>query len=91
MAKITKTAKLAHVHLTPAEVEKFDPQLDAVFGYMDILNEVNTDDVEPTSQVTGLTNVMREDEIEDFCTKAELLEQSPLPVERGQIKVKKVL
>ena len=83
---------MARLRLTPSEDEKFSAQLDSVFKYMEILNEVDTSQVEPTSQVTGLTNVMREDEVEgDFCTKDELLGQSPLPVDRGQIRVKKVL
>ncbi len=97
MTKITKeqvekVAKLARLKLTPEELDKFTDQLSSVFEYMEILNEVDTDDVEPTSQVTGLENVMREDKIDsDFCTKDELLSVTPLPVERGQIKVKKVL
>lgn len=97
MSKITKeqvekVAKLAKLNLTPEELDKFAGQLAPIFEHVDILSEVDTSGIEPTSQVTGLTNVMRDDEVEtDFCSKDELLAVTPLPVERGQIKVKKVL
>lgn len=91
MAKITKE-QLARIKLTPEEAEKFESQLGSVLEYMEILNEVDTEGVEPTSQVTGLQDVMREDEVDrDFCNGDELLECSPLEVENRQIKVKKVL
>ncbi|HAU40375.1 MAG: glutamyl-tRNA(Gln) amidotransferase subunit C, aspartyl-tRNA(Asn)/glutamyl-tRNA (Gln) amidotransferase subunit C [Candidatus Peregrinibacteria bacterium GW2011_GWF2_43_17] len=89
--QVEKVAKLARVKLSEEEVEKFSNQLDKVFGYMDILNEVDTENVEPTAQVTGLKNVMREDEIENFDNKEDLLKKTPLEVEDGQIKVMKVL
>jgi len=90
--QVAKIAKLARLKLTDKELEMFTGQLGDILEYMEVLDEVDTEGVEPTSQVTGLTNVMREDEVEsDFCTKDELLDCSPLPVERGQIKVKKVL
>lgn len=59
-----KIAKLANLKLTPDEIEKFTKQLSAVLGYVEKLNEVNTDKVATTSQVTGLVNVTRPDEID---------------------------
>ncbi len=94
--KITKdqvrhVAKLARLSLDEDEVEVFSKQLSAVFEYMECLNEVDTDDVEPTSQVTGLTNVYREDEVKKGDDPAALLACTELPVEKDQIKVKPVL
>lgn len=89
--QVEKVAKLARVKLNSSEIEKFTSQLDKVFEYMDILNEVDTKDVEPTAQVTGLKNVMREDEVKNFDNKEDLLKKTPLEVEDGQIKVMKVL
>ena len=68
MAKLTKqdilhVAKLAKLPLTDSEVDKFTSQLSSIINYMDELNEVDTSDVEPTSQTTGLENVFRNDEI----------------------------
>ncbi len=69
MAKLTKkdtirVAELAKLKLTPEEIDKFTPQLGAVVDLMDELNEVDTDDVEPTAQTTNLENIMREDQID---------------------------
>ena len=68
MAKLTKqdvlhVAKLAKLPLTDTEVNKFTDQLSAIVNYMDELNAVDTTNIEPTSQTTGLENVFRNDEI----------------------------
>lgn len=61
---VVKVAKLANLPLTSAEEKKFGKQLASILDYMEVLNKVDTSNVEPTSQVTGLKNVMREDETE---------------------------
>lgn len=64
---VKKVAKLANLQLTPEEEEKYSEQLSKILEYIDKLNEVNTENVEPTYNVTGLSNVMRPDEVGD-CT-----------------------
>lgn len=59
---VKHTAKLSQLELTDEEVETFKKQLSEVIGYVEELNEVDTDSVEPTSQSTGLENSLREDE-----------------------------
>lgn len=85
-------AKLARLSLSSVELTKFQGQLSNILDYVELLNEVNTDGVEPTAQVTALTSVMREDELrkEPLCDPEKLLECSPLPIENNQIKVKNV-
>ncbi len=66
MAKLTKkevfhVAELSNLTLTDAEIAKFTPQLDKIIEFVATLSEVDTEDVPPTSQTTGLTNVLRED------------------------------
>ena len=78
--QIEHVAKLAKLELTNAEVEKFQKQLSEVLDYFNILNEVDTDGIEPTSQVTGLENVMREDKMEN-----------DLSVENKEYQVEKVI
>jgi aspartyl-tRNA(Asn)/glutamyl-tRNA(Gln) amidotransferase subunit C len=56
-------AKLARIELTEDEKETFLPQLESVIEYLDILNEVDTDNIQPTYQVNNLSNVLRNDEI----------------------------
>ena len=79
-------AKLARLQLSDDEVEKFSGELTSILDYVDMLQEVDTKDVEPTAQVTGLTNAFRDDEI---CTTGPaadaLLECSPLPLTEHQI------
>jgi aspartyl-tRNA(Asn)/glutamyl-tRNA(Gln) amidotransferase subunit C len=61
---VKHVAKLASLPLNDDEIPKFQEQLSSIVSYIDELSEVNTDGVEPTSQTTGLENVMREDEIQ---------------------------
>ncbi len=85
--QIEHIAKLARLKLTPEEMEKMPGQLTSILTWMDVLNEVNTDKVEPTAQVTGLTNAFRDDEVrQSEAAPDDLLACSPLPVEEHQIK-----
>lgn len=88
--QVEHIAKLARLKLSEAEIAKFQTQLSGILDYVEQLNEVGTDNVEPTAQVTGLTNVTREDKPEKLENTGALLECSPLPVEKNQIKVKNV-
>lgn len=79
-------AKLCRLNLSDDEVEKFAGELSSILGFVDKLQEVDTKDVEPTPQATGLTNVFREDEVtEDGPTTKELLDCSPLTIIDNQI------
>lgn len=58
---VEHVAKLAKLKLSKSEVNKFQKQLSEVVSYIDELSKVPTDNVEPTSQTTGLVNVTRPD------------------------------
>lgn len=92
--QVEHVAKLARLGLSEKEIEKFQTQLSGILDYVELLNEVDTEGVEPTAQVTGLTNVKRKDEVEKprqgGADPDDLLKCSPLPVFDRQIKVKKV-
>lgn len=60
--QVKHVAKLANLVLAKDEIGKFQEQLLAILEYVKILNQVDTKNVGPTSQVTGLKNVFREDE-----------------------------
>ena len=67
MGKLSKkdvehVARLAKLPLSPQEILKYEKQLSKVVSYISELSEVDTSKVEPTSQTTGLTNVLRIDE-----------------------------
>src|SRR5260370_1158529 len=58
---VPHVAKLANLPLTKDEIKKFEFQLSEVLEYVKKLDEIDTINVEPTSQVTGLENVLRDD------------------------------
>jgi len=70
---VLHVAKLANLDLKKEEIKKFQKQLSSILDYVSQLQEVNTSKVEPTSQVTGLENVFREDEIKQSLSKKETL------------------
>lgn len=66
MSKLTKkdvqhVADLSNLKLSDSEIKKITPQLDKIIEFVGILSEVDTHGVVPTSQTTGLTNVLRDD------------------------------
>lgn len=86
--QVRHVAKLARIDLTDSEVKKFSKQLAKVFGYMEILNELDTKNVKETSQVTGLNNVMEKDEVKHGqSSREELLAATELPIDSKQIRV----
>ncbi len=54
-------AELSKLDLSGEEVGKFQKQLSSILEYVNLLNEVDTTDVEPTAQTTGLKNVAKKD------------------------------
>lgn len=85
--QVKHIAKLAKLTLSDTEVRIFGGQLSGILNYVDMLKEVDTEHVEPTSQVTGLVNVMQSDKDVHCPHNAELLSCSELPKVRGQIRV----
>jgi aspartyl-tRNA(Asn)/glutamyl-tRNA(Gln) amidotransferase subunit C len=96
MAKLTrddvlKLAALSKLRLSDEEIERLRPELSEILNYVEVLDKVDTEGLEPTYQVTGLKNVMRKDETKDYGYKtADLLKNAPA-VQDGQFKVKRVL
>ena len=74
---VEHVAKLARLELTEEEKEKFTRQLGDVLKYVDQMNEVDTDDVEPLSHPIDFVNVMRDDKIHYEQTKEELMQNAP--------------
>lgn len=88
---VLKLARLARLHITDEEIDRFADEISAILGYVEQLQSVDVKDLPPTNQVTGLTNVMRPDEVIDYgATPEELLKNAPA-TESGHIKVKRML
>ncbi|HKX23890.1 MAG TPA: Asp-tRNA(Asn)/Glu-tRNA(Gln) amidotransferase subunit GatC [Candidatus Saccharimonadales bacterium] len=84
-------AGLAKIAVTDDEAEKLRGELDAIIGYVGQLDSLDTTGIEPTYQVTGLTNVDREDAIIDYGVDQQALLSNAPDSQDNQIKVPKVL
>ena len=78
--EVRHIAHLARLKLTDEEVAKFGDQLNSVLEYMDKLNEVDTDDVEPTAHALSICNVFREDEPVEPMGVEKVLANAPAKV-----------
>jgi aspartyl-tRNA(Asn)/glutamyl-tRNA(Gln) amidotransferase subunit C len=88
---VLKLAALSKLRLSDAEIEKFQTELSEILDYVEMLDSVDTQGMEPTYQVTGLRNAMRDDEIKDYgYSTSDLLKNAPA-LQDGQFKVKRVL
>lgn len=58
---VPHVAKLANLPIPDKDIKKFEKQLEETVRHVESLNGVKTEGVEPTSHVTGLENVTRED------------------------------
>lgn len=96
MAKFTKSevekvASLARIGISEAEKDELTQGLSSILEFVDALQAVDTKGVAPTSQVTGLEDVLREDEVVRCeLSRDELLANAPATLE-GYVKVKRVL
>ncbi|WP_243299515.1 Asp-tRNA(Asn)/Glu-tRNA(Gln) amidotransferase subunit GatC [Bacillus litorisediminis] len=88
--EVKHVAHLARLEITEEEAVMFTKQLDAIISYAEQLNELDTENIEPTSHVLDMKNVMREDIPEKGLPREEVLKNAP-DHEDGQIKVPSIL
>lgn len=93
--KITKdevlyVANLARLDLDDAAIEKFAGQIDNILEYIELLNQVDTKDVKPTSHAIALTNAFRDDEEKEHLDRDRVLANAPRK-EDGSFIVPKVI
>lgn len=72
-SEVRHVARLAGLTLNEKEVTKFQKQLSAILDYVAQLDKVDISKVEPTSQVTGLENVFRDDKTTPSLSQEEVL------------------
>lgn len=77
--EIEHLGKLARLALTEEEKEQYAVELSAILEFVEQLQEVDTIGVEPTSQVTGLEDVYREDVVRSCSeeVRQKIVEQFP--------------
>lgn len=87
---VEHVAELARLELTDEEKAAYAEQLGAILDYANKLQELNTDDVPPTSRVLPIKNVMREDEVRPSWPIEQVMLNAP-DEEDGQFRVPAVL
>ncbi len=84
-------AQLSSLQLSDDEIDSLQVDIGNILAYIEQLSELNTDGVEPTYQVTGLSNVWRDDVVEEEAvSRDQLLALAPEQL-AGAVKVPRVL
>lgn len=84
-------ARLSSLELDDSEVEPLAQDIENILGYVEQLDELNTEGVDPTYQVTDLENIWRDDAVQDDgISRESLLALAPASRE-NQVEVPKVL
>ncbi|HEX3011650.1 MAG TPA: Asp-tRNA(Asn)/Glu-tRNA(Gln) amidotransferase subunit GatC [Syntrophomonadaceae bacterium] len=88
--EVEHVALLARLSLTDDEKLVFSRQLSQILDYVDQLNELDTDDVEPLTHILPVFNVFRDDIVRSGSPREEILSNAPL-LEENQYKVPKII
>ncbi|MBV6451780.1 MAG: Glutamyl-tRNA(Gln) amidotransferase subunit C [Anaerolineales bacterium] len=90
----TKTVKhvanLVRLGISEEEAQTFSGQFSSIIDYFNMLNEVDTENVVPASDIANAENVLREDVVKPSMDREEFLKNAPQS-ERGYVKVPTVL
>jgi aspartyl-tRNA(Asn)/glutamyl-tRNA(Gln) amidotransferase subunit C len=81
--QVLHVARLARLRLTEEEVERMSRELSSVLDHIEKIGELDLSDVEPTSHVVALENVLRPDEPRPSRPRDEVLREAPDPAPEG--------
>ncbi len=76
-SQVRKVARLSRLELTDAEVEEFTGQLSAILDYVEKMNELDTESVEPLAHCLPISNVFRQDRVKKSLAAQEALANAP--------------
>lgn len=88
--QITHLAQLAHLNLTEEELDRMSGEIGKILDSVAKVQEVNTDDVMPTSHPIAVTNVYRDDVVGTVLSQEAALSGAP-ETEDGRFKVPAIL
>ncbi len=88
---VLKLARLSRLSLVEVEIVSFQNEINEILSYVEVLQTVDVEGLEPTIQVTGLQNVMREDKLVSYQASPEGLLHVAPSCEDTLLKVKRVL
>lgn len=87
---VAKLMQLSRIHCNEEEQEALLHDLQKILGYIEQLDQVNTEDVEPCYNVLPLENVMREDTVGGLLDRDVFLENAPSHI-GGMVRVPPVI
>ncbi len=87
---IEKIALLARLKLTEEEQTRLGQQFKGILEHIDQLNQLDTENVEPTSHVLPLQNVFREDEVKTVFEDGKYLPLAPRQ-DKGHYEVPQII
>ncbi|MEE9324442.1 MAG: Asp-tRNA(Asn)/Glu-tRNA(Gln) amidotransferase subunit GatC [Dehalococcoidia bacterium] len=90
LEEVRHIATLARVGMTEEEMEQLRGQLSDILEHFEVLKQVDTTDVPPTSHPITMGNVLREDQASPSFTREEIMSNAPQE-EEGHFKVKLIL
>lgn len=76
-AQVRKVAKLARLELSDKEVEEFAGQLSAILDYVERMNQLDTEGIEPLAHCLPINNVFREDIVKESLGTEKTLANAP--------------
>ena len=88
---VLKLARLARLTLSEDEITEFQKEISEILRYIELLQKVDANGLQPTAQVTGLVNVMRDDTPADYGIGPEDLLRSAPHKQDGLIKVRRMI
>lgn len=74
---VKKIAELARLEFTENEIEELNVDLNKILGYVEKLNELDTENVEPLSHPIENNNVFREDKVQESISREKALKNAP--------------
>ena len=81
--QVLHVARLARLRLTDDEVTRMAGELSTILDHIEKINELDLDDVEPTSHVVEVENVLRADEPRESWPRERILDPAPDPADGG--------
>lgn len=75
--QVEHIAKLSKLHFSEEEIETFIDEFSVILQHVGKVNSVNTDGVEPCSNVFSINNRFREDEVKPSMPPEQLLKSTP--------------
>ncbi len=86
---VAHIANLAKIKISNEEIESFQKEMNKILDYFKMIDELNTDDTEPTWNILDQVNVLREDREKESFDQDTALKNAPQK-ERGYIKAPRI-